>query len=197
MLIISSSASDITRRSILVAIAAEIACSFVPSSASASGFMIDKFDSDPTKRWEFIADDVMGGVSKGSVSFEHEGGITFARMTGHVSTANNGGFLQFRRQLDRHLSDETKGVRLIARGNNEKYFIHLRTSGTILLWQYYQSGFDVTGDWKELKLSLESFQASGSLLRQTPKAKSIKSIGVVAFGRDYNADVQVREVGFY
>ena len=88
-------------------------------------------------------------------------------------------------------------MRLVARGNNEKYFIHLRTSGTILPWQYYQSGFEVTGAWKELKLPFDSFKASGSLVRQTPKASSIKSVGVVAFGRDYDADIQVRELGFY
>jgi Complex I intermediate-associated protein 30 (CIA30) len=159
--------------------------------------MTDKFDGEPAKRWEFIADDVMGGVSKGSLSFEQEGSVSYARMTGRVSTANNGGFLQFRRRLDQRLSEETKGVRLVARGNNERYFIHLRTSGTVLPWQYYQSGFDVTGDWRELNLPLDSFKASGSLLRQTPKATSIKSIGIVAFGRDYDADIQVREVGFY
>jgi len=193
----SISGSDLTRRSALVAIAANIAGLLHPPPVFASGFMTDKFDNDPAKRWEFVADDVMGGVSKGSLSFEQEGSVSYARMTGRVSTANNGGFLQFRRQLDQRLSVETKGVRIIARGNNERYFIHLRTSGTVLPWQYYQSGFDVTGDWKELKLPLESFQASGSLLRQIPKATSIKSIGVVAFGRDYDADIQVREVGFY
>ena len=159
--------------------------------------MTDKFDNDPARRWEFIADDVMGGVSKGSVSFERESGIGYARMTGRVSTANNGGFLQFRKRLDQRLSDEATGVRLIARGNNENYFIHLRTSGTMLPWQYYQSGFEVTGTWKELKLPLDRFKASSSLLRQTPKASSIKSVGVVAFGRDYDADIQVRELGFY
>jgi hypothetical protein len=193
----STSGANPTRRSILVAISAGVVGSFVPSSTSAAGFMTDKFDNDPAKRWEFIADDVMGGVSKGSVSFEREGGIAYARMTGRVSTANNGGFLQFRRRLDQRLSDETKGVRLVARGNNEKYFIHLRTSGTMLPWQYYQSGFEVTGTWKELKLPLDSFKASGSLLRQTLKASSIRSVGIVAFGRDYNADIQVRELGFY
>jgi hypothetical protein len=159
--------------------------------------MIDTFDKDPARRWEFIADDVMGGVSKGSLSFGREDGIAYARMTGRVSTANNGGFLQFRRRLDQRLPEATRGVRIIARGNNERYFIHLRTSGTILPWQYYQSGFDVSGAWRELTLPLKSFQASGALLRQTPKATSIKSIGVVAFGRDYDADIQIREIGFY
>ena len=70
----NTSGSNLTRRSILVAIAAGVVGSFIPSSTSAAGFMTDKFDNDPAKRWEFIADDVMGGVSKGSVSFEQEGG---------------------------------------------------------------------------------------------------------------------------
>jgi hypothetical protein len=63
--------------------------------------------------------------------------------------------------------------------------------------QYYQSGPEVTGDWEELNLPLDRFKASGSLLRQTPKATSIKSVGVVAFCQDYNSDIQVRETTFY
>jgi hypothetical protein len=187
------SGASFTRRSILVGLAG----SFISPSAFASGVMTDRFDGEPAKRWEFIADDVMGGKSKGSVSFGQQDGIPFARMTGRVSTLNNGGFLQFRRRLDQRLPEETKGVRLIVRGNNETYYVHLRTTGTVLPWQYYQSSFEVTGDWKELKLPFDSFKASGSLLRQTPKATSITSVGVVAFGRDYNADIQAREVGFY
>ena len=38
-------------------------------------------------------------------------------------------------------SDAT-GVRLVVRGNAERYFVHLRTTGTVLPWQYYQAGFD-------------------------------------------------------
>ena len=35
------------------------------------------------------------------------------------------------------------------------------------------------------------------MLRETPKATSLKSVAVVAFGKDYDADIQVREIGFY
>jgi len=34
-------------------------------------------------------------------------------------------------------------------------------------------------------------------LRDSVLAKSIRSIGVVAYGRDHRADIQVSEVGFY
>jgi hypothetical protein len=38
----------------------------------------------------------------------------------------------------------TTGVRLIVRGNDQRYFVHLGTGGTLLPWHYYQAGFDVT-----------------------------------------------------
>ena len=59
----------------------------------------DNFDSMPKERWEFISDQVMGGVSHGNVKFFSSSSQSFARMTGNVSTKNNGGFIQFRRML--------------------------------------------------------------------------------------------------
>ena len=35
----------------------------------------------------------MGGVSEGSVSLEQDGDMVFVRLTGDVSTRNNGGFI--------------------------------------------------------------------------------------------------------
>ena len=53
----------------------------------------------PDSRWRFFTDGVMGGVSTGQIAFEEEAGSPFLRMTGHVSTANRGGFIQARRDL--------------------------------------------------------------------------------------------------
>ncbi|MCV2891207.1 CIA30 family protein, partial [Ruegeria aquimaris] len=122
---------------------------------------------------------------------------SFARLTGTVSTANRGGFIQFRRQLDAPVPADTGGIRLVVRGNGERYFIHLRTTGTLLPWQFYQSGFEAPGTWTEVRLPLSSFRASGSLLRATPSASTLTSVGVVAYGRDHEALLDVREIGFY
>ena len=111
-------------------------------------------DADPlTYRyfWDYT-DGVMGGVSTGQVAFLKEGDQPFARMTGTVSTENNGGFIQMRMDLPDGAPDDATGVRLVARGNDQQYFVHLRTSGTVLPWQYYQAGFEVTGNWAELRL---------------------------------------------
>ena len=42
---------------------------------------------------------VMGGVSTGGASLEKDGDVTFARLTGNVSTRNNGGFIQLRSKV--------------------------------------------------------------------------------------------------
>ncbi|WP_133484783.1 CIA30 family protein [Aliiroseovarius marinus] len=159
--------------------------------------MLETFDNDPQSRWEFLADTVMGGVSTGQVRFEKENGAGYARLTGNVSTENRGGFIQFRTELDAKLSDDTKGVRLVTRGNDQTYFIHLRTGGTVLPWQFYQASFEVTSQWTEVRIPFSAFKASGRMLRSEPRAGSIKSLGVVAYGRDHQAQVDVQEIGFY
>ena len=165
--------------------------------AAAEDMVIESFELQPETRWRFFTDDVMGGVSFGQVSFAQENGQTYARMTGTVSTDNNGGFIQMRMDLPNGAPENATGVRLIVRGNDQRYFVHLRTSGTILPWQYYQAGFEATGVWTEIQLPFDAFNRSGRMLRAVPLAGSLKSIAVVAYGRDHEAEIEVREVGFY
>ena len=168
-----------------------------PSTAIAEGTMIDDFESHPGTRWEFIADTVMGGVSTGDVSFDEEDAETHARMIGSVSTRNNGGFIQFRMKLLTPLPESAVGLRLVVRGNDQQYFVHLRTSGTLLPWQYYQAGFEVKREWSEVRLPFEVFKPSGSLLRAVPSPKGLRSVGIVAFGRDHQVEIDVREISYY
>jgi len=169
----------------------------LPIATAAEDIMIETFEMQPETRWRFFTDGVMGGVSSGQLTFLKGGDRTFARMTGTVSTANNGGFIQVRMDLPKSAPDEATGVRLVVRGNDQPYFVHLRTSGTFLPWQYYQAEFEVTGNWREVRLPFEAFMASGRLLRTVPRPGSLKSIAVVAYGRDHSAEVDVREIGFY
>lgn len=159
--------------------------------------LIEDFTMQPETRWRFFSDQVMGGVSTGGVVFAQEGGQSFARMTGRVSTANRGGFIQIRLDLASPPPKGTTGVRIVVRGNSQRYFVHLRTRGTLLPWQYYQAGFDVTESWSEVRLPLDAFAASGRLLRNVPASGSLTSVAVVAYGRDHDARIDVREVGFY
>lgn len=158
---------------------------------------LETFESAPETRWSFVADTVMGGVSKGRVQFTRDDSTAFARLEGTVSTVNNGGFIQFRRALSSAPDDNAQGLRLVVRGNGQAYFVHLRTNGTRLPWQYYQARFDTTGNWTEIRLPFSDFERSGRLLRREIAPDTVKSVGVVAYGRDHKAQVDVSEIGFY
>ncbi len=118
------------------------------TSPTAQASVFESFENQPENRWRFFADTVMGGgVSSGNVIFAADENDTSVRMTGLVSTDNNGGFIQIRRELETSLPDSVATVRLVVRGNGQRYFVHLRTSGTLLPWQYYQASFEVTQEW--------------------------------------------------
>ncbi len=158
---------------------------------------IESFENSPETRWTYVADTVMGGVSRGAVQFGTEGGESFARLKGAVSTDNNGGFIQFRHQLAEPAPAEARGIRLRVRGNGEIYFIHLRSKSNRLPWSYYQAGFETTAEWTEVRLPFSAFTPSGRLMRATINKDSLQSIGVVAFGRDHTAQIDVSDLGYY
>lgn len=143
--------------------------------------------------WTYLADTVMGGVSEGRARME--GG--HVRLTGSVSTANNGGFIQTRTALPEGLPEGAEGLVVRVRGNGQRYFIHLRTRATRLPWQYYQAGFDTTAAWRDIRLPFAAFEPSGALLPGAPAPGSVRSVGLVAFGRDHEADVSLAALGTY
>jgi len=141
--------------------------------------------------WSYLADTVMGGVSEGSARIE-DGAL---RLSGTVSTANRGGFIQARTEVPEGLPATTTALRLRVRGNGERYFVHLRTTRTRLPWQYYQQGFQTGPDWSEVTLPLAGFAASGRLLSGAVRAEEIRSIGIAAYGRDHAADLWLQALG--
>lgn len=168
--------------------------------ASAETMLVDDFSKNPESRWQYVSDQVMGGISEGMVTYNNQAdqaGQAYAALEGQVSTENNGGFIQIRSDVERQAVEAAQGVFIRAKGNNQRYYIHIRTSGTVLPWQYYQASFDVTETWQEFKLPLESFAPSGNWLRKVIKPRSIRSIGIVAFGRDHQASVEIAEIGFF
>lgn len=193
-------ASGITGGVPLVLAAVLVVGALSPASAGdtvSKEIAIEDFTLQPENSWRFFTDQVMGGVSSGGVAFAQENGQPYARMTGRVSTANRGGFIQMRRDLADPPPEGMTGIRLVVRGNDQRYFVHLRTNGTVLPWQYYQAGFDVTESWSEVRLPLDSFTPSGALLRSVPRPGSITSIAIVAYGRDHDALVEVSEISLY
>ena len=159
--------------------------------------VLEDFSRNPQSRWAYIADTVMGGVSSGKVEYQTDLQDSFARLSGTVSTDNNGGFIQIRGRLSASPPENAQGIRLIVRGNDQPYYIHLRTRGARLPWQYYQAEFATTENWNEVKIPFSAFKPSGGLLRNTLKPSSLRTLGIVAYGRDHLAEVDVSEIAFY
>ena len=162
----------------------------------AVGNTIFKDNFENPKKWQFISDQVMGGLSSGKVEFFNDKNDLYARLTGNVSTENKGGFIQVRRKLEKLNLEGSKFIEIIAKGNNQNYFIHLRTSGTFLPWQYYQISFRVLNNFKTFKLPINEFKRSSIFLSKNINPKNIISIGVVAFGKDHTADIYIKEINF-
>ena len=72
------------------------------------------------KEWEYISDNVMGGVSTGKAEIL-ENNNSFLRLEGNVSTENNGGFIQVR-TFKEIASDNFEGIKL--RLGKPKYLLH-------------------------------------------------------------------------
>lgn len=157
------------------------------SSAMADPVTIADLSRPDAPRWRFFTDGVMGGVSTGQATIA-DGALT---MQGDVSTANNGGFIQARLEDVRLPPDATR-ITARVRGDGQTYFLHLRTTGTMLPWQYYQAAFTAPTAWGEITLHLSDFKPSGRMLRGAPRAGDVRSVALVAYGRDHAADVALQ-----
>ena len=171
---------------------------FFTSNVLSEEMIFEDFSrNNSSDNWQFISDQVMGGVSLGKFEILKEKSITFLRMTGKVSLENNGGFIQVRKKLEPAIKKKIKGIKLISRGNETEYYLHLRTKYTMLPWQYYQLKFKVSNKWESTNLNINEFNRSGSLLPKVINSKHIKSIALVAFGRDHDVELDIAEIRFF
>ena len=162
------------------------------------------------KEWKFQSDQVMGGVSQGDASLVQDGDMFFFRLTGDVSTRNNGGFVQFRSKVSLfnkpemfqliHNADkggqELEGVRLKVRGNGERYHVMIRTYSTWSPSDYYYHTFDTSIDWQQVDLPFSEFRRSKSG-EMDLGADQMRDFAVVAYGRNFKSDVSVSNISFY
>jgi len=166
--------------------------------AQNGAMLIDDFTDDGLvstldTRWRGVSDQVMGGVSEASISHCVIDGRPSLRMTGDVRLENDGGFIQA--ALDLTPSGVTidasafTGVRIIVRGNGEKYSVHLRTPDNVRPWQSYRANFTAGPDWKTIDLPLETLVPYR--LEAALDTTRLRRIGLVAIGRAFYADLAV------
>jgi hypothetical protein len=151
----------------------------------------------PADRWALVTDGVMGGVSRAEMSIEKRHGESCVALRGQVSTANNGGFIQITLDIrgSAALAAGYDGLKLDVIGNGEVYNIHLRTSDLWLPWQSFRASFETTSEWRSVYLPFSGFEPyrTNAKLR-LPK---LRRLGVVAIGRDFDAELCVKAPAFY
>lgn len=145
--------------------------------------------------WRLFTDQVMGGVSVGTLTTDHYRGKSCLRLQGDVSTANNGGFIQMALDLaegDNFDASAYAGIEITVAGNNQEYNLHLRTGDLWLPWQSYRASFTATPQWQTIYLPFTEFQRYKTL--RSLRTNRLKRIGLVAIGREFASDLRVAEI---
>ncbi|WP_300035418.1 CIA30 family protein [uncultured Roseobacter sp.] len=150
-------------------------------------------------RWEYVADSVMGGLSEGQAGKTEVQGRPAMRLTGEVSTRNNGGFIQMAFDLkpDGSAFDASswRGIAFELSGNGEEYDIRLRTDQLERPWQSFRTSVTVNPAWSTIRIDFGEFAAHRTSAVFDPA--QLRRIGVLAIGREFTADVAVAGIYFY
>jgi hypothetical protein len=157
------------------------------------------FTKENARYWQYISDQTMGGVSNGQAILDKENDIIFARLTGNVSTDNNGGFIQIRTNFSFvdliNTNKDFKGVLLKTKGNGETYHIFIRTSEDRSYRDFYSATFTANENWEIVDLPFTKFKHRYS--NRSLDGNDIRTFGIVAYGRNFYSDVSVSEISFY
>ncbi|MEM7440089.1 MAG: CIA30 family protein [Pseudomonadota bacterium] len=169
------------------------------SIAVIDDFSVTGASASNAGNWRYVADTVMGGVSRGKMTAQTIMGRPALRMTGAVSTDNNGGFIQIALNLGEEgqvvEASAFKGFEIDAIGNREEYNIHLRTTDLRRSWESYRASFALGPKWQTFTFAFADFDAYRALKPLDPA--KLRSIGIVAIGREFEADVAVGGVRLY
>ena len=141
--------------------------------------------------WSFVSDRVMGGVSAGHLTRRSIDGRQALHLTGTVSLANNGGFVQMALDLaargDVLDASRFDGLAIVLRGNGESYNIHLRSPDMTRVWQSWRVSVNAPEQWTETRIAFADFVPYRTDLPVNPARLS--RIGLVAIGREMQADL--------
>lgn len=149
--------------------------SFVFASGST---MIDLTQASEQKLWRSTNDNVMGGVSKGRLTFDSES----SRFEGELSLANNGGFSSINRSIQ-PLPATFDTLELTFKGDGRTYQLRVATwlDGNRITYKHEFATIDAKQQVLTFKLSDFKAVFRGRLIMGAPflKADDIKQVGVL------------------
>jgi len=175
------------------------------TEAQVQTLLIDDFStaiSNFGTPWEGLTDQVMGGKSDMNIGYKREEGRQFLSFSGQVRLENFGGFIQARLGLSkdsnkRFDASSYSGIRLSVRGNGQDYYLFLRTSGNRLPWSFFMAPLPLSAEWTEIDVPFSSFKKGdfGSFFKLD--TRKLTSLALVAYKKEFRAELDVREIMFY
>ena len=148
--------------------------------------------------WRLFTDGVMGGVSKGELTFDIVDNRPCMRLSGDVRLENSGGFVQIALDINERQTiniEDYKGFLLDIHGNAGEYNMHLRTDETRRPWQSYRATFQALPSWQTIVLPFSQFEPYRIESPMDPA--DIRRIGIVAIGRAFAANLCIGRVALY
>ena len=110
------------------------------------------FNQSDTNNWTVVNDGVMGGLSKGKLTYT-DSSVVFE---GELSLANNGGFASFQSRNGEYDLSGYKKVIIRHRGFGGTFGFRLKTSEPFYM-PYYKAEFTPTEEWQESSFVLSDF----------------------------------------
>ena len=154
---------------------------------------------DINPHWEYVADQVMGGISEGCLCKEMFRGRMASVLSGEVSLANNGGFIQMASDLRSNGAgfdaSAWDGLELDVCGNGERYDVRLRTDQLTRPWQSFRTEIPTMHDWHTLRIGFDAFLPHKTDAFFDPT--QLRRIGVLAIGREFHAQIAIAGLRFY
>ena len=132
------------------------------------------------QQWHTENDVVMGGVSKGRLTYLPEGaeGKGAGRFNGEISLENGGGFAQI--LFDEQGFDLTRfqGVELHVRGDDQTYQVRLETDAERVA---YAQSFLAKDEWQRVRLAFADFESTfhGEVVPDAPDLNlaAVRTVG--------------------
>jgi hypothetical protein len=165
--------------------------------------LLDDFANPPRasngNRWQYFSDRVMGGISQGSAEVAELRGRQALHLSGDISLANNGGFIQAALDLAVDGPDfdasAYDGIAITARGDGGTYAVNLRSADVSAPWQSYRCEFVAGRDWEIHYLPFGDFRPNRIDLPLD--TRRLRRLGIIAIGEAGPADVAVARIALF
>lgn len=132
-------------------------------------------DLDQPGGWYALNDGVMGGISRGSMSYNNAG---IGLFSGQLSLANNGGFSSVRTAIETGSLAGSDGIEMRVRGNERTYALLAATADARGSWQ---GKFSVDEQWRIVRIEFADMALS---IRgwQPPTAPPVRAERIAMLG---------------